>query len=286
MIKHTEKELLADTKQALFKKPENFPKDNKDSLQLMFRFFTSNVKDLEQKSHNQELYEMLGWQDEMYFDVISSFWTVFACAVIMEVHDNKAYSRTAKYCCFPDYKTYFTPWIPGGKYGYINKATGKREASFPQRYLEPREGIVRIVHSTVQSYPQLNELAALTHCVANFMPCPPPEYNHEKGLAEKVHDFLPLFVDFIDAHCESGSDETADMQKWKAWLIANRERFCLEDYYTVQNNHIKGIPFFRTQSLNHPLPSTKSEITECLAEMTLRIRTRANRLLELHKMEG
>ena len=108
MIKHTEKELLADTKQALFKNAENFPKDNKDSLQLIFRFFTGNVKNLEQKSHNQELYEMLGWQDEMYFDVISSFWTVFACAVIMEVHDNKAYSRTAKYCCFPDYKTYFT----------------------------------------------------------------------------------------------------------------------------------------------------------------------------------
>ena len=38
MIKHTEKELLADTKQALFKNAENFPKDNKDSLQLIFRF--------------------------------------------------------------------------------------------------------------------------------------------------------------------------------------------------------------------------------------------------------
>lgn len=44
MIKHTEKELLADTKQALFKKPENFPKDNKDSLELIFRFFPAMQK--------------------------------------------------------------------------------------------------------------------------------------------------------------------------------------------------------------------------------------------------
>ena len=42
--------------------------------------------------------------------------------------------------------------------------------------------------------------------------------------------------------------------------------------------HIKGIPFFRSQSLDSPLPRTEEELTECLDEMITRIRARACRL--------
>ena len=42
--------------------------------------------------------------------------------------------------------------------------------------------------------------------------------------------------------------------------------------------HIKGIPFFKKQSLNYPLPRTEDEITECLAEMIRRIKERAYKL--------
>ena len=42
--------------------------------------------------------------------------------------------------------------------------------------------------------------------------------------------------------------------------------------------HLKGIPFFRSQSLDHPLPRTEEELTECLDEMIKRIRVRACRL--------
>ena len=121
---------------------------------------------------------------------------------------------------------------------------------------------------------QYRELAALTHTVANFMPCPCFSYNALKGCKEQVRDFLPLMADYVDRQ---------GAQEWKDWFILNRKKYCLEDYYYIDTGedhaaHIKGIPFFRSQSLDHPLPRTEEEITECLDEMIKRIRVRACRL--------
>lgn len=215
------------------------------SIKLIMEFFSTNNKNighLEDPKYNYDIYKNLGWQDEEHFDVISSFWTVFACAVIREVNDNKEYSGSKRYCNFPDYINYSTPWIPGGKYGYKND-DGERQLSFPERYLKPLTGIVSIVNSTISSYPKLNELAALTHSVANFMPCPSSPYNATKGLVGRMHDFIPLFIDLIDAHCEQGKITYADPQggrvevnaitlqnwkDWKDWFISNRSKYCLD----------------------------------------------------------
>lgn len=289
-----------DRKKLLKDKKKDLPlNDQGDSIKLIMEFFSANNEDtghLESLKYNQDIYESLGWQDEIYFDIISSFWTVFACAVIREVNDNKEYRWSKPHCNFPDYINYLTPWIPGGKNGYKN-GVGIWQPSFPERYLEPRIRIVSIVNSTISSYPKLNELASLTHSVANFMPCPSSPYNAAKGLVRKMHDFIPLFIDLIDAHCEQGKSITyADpqgrqvevnvttLQDWKEWFITNRSKYCLEDYYYIytdkdNNDHIKGIPFFKSQNLSYPLPREENEITECLDEMVKRIRVRAFRLL-------
>ena len=287
-------------------KKEELPLASKnDPIKLIMEFFAADDKEqLEWPKYNQDIYEKLGWKGGQHFDVISSFWTVFACAVIKEVHDNKEYDRSRKFCNFPDYINYSTPWIPGGKCGYEND-NGKRQPSFPERYLEPRPKTVSIVNSTIHSYPKLNELATLTHSVANFMPCPSFPYNSAKGLVKKMHDFFPLFIDLIEAHCKQGKSitfydhgeqaqvevEVETLQRWREWFISNRGKYCLEDHYYIYTDEngegrIKGIPFFKSQNLSHPLPCEENEIVECLDEMVKRIRVRAFRLLECqHRKE-
>lgn len=274
-------------------KKEELPLHYKDdSIKLIMEFFSSkneNIEDLEKLRYNQDMYKKLKWDKEKHFDVINSFWTIFSCAAIREVHDNKEYSRSKRFYKFPDYIDHLTPWIPGGKNGY--KIDGKWQDSFPERYLKlPRT--MSIVNSTIKSYPKLNELAAVTHSVANFMPCPPNpkehdnNYNCMKGKAVRVHDFFPLMIDLIEESCNNKDFSTVDgeiLHIWKDWFISKREIYCLEDYYDVDTDskgmtHIKGIPFFKKQSLNYPLPRTEDEITECLAEMIRRIKERAYKL--------
>ena len=280
------------------KKEDLFLANEGNSIKLIMKFFSTknkDIEDLEKLIYNQNMYKNLKWDNEKHFDVISSFWTVFSCAVIREVHDNKEYHRSKRFYNFPDYICHSTPWIPGGKNGY--EKDGEWQDSFPERYLK-RSGTISIVNNTIMSYPNLNKLAALTHSVANFMPCPPNPneyentYNCMKGLRERIHDFFPLMIDLIEKHCNDKEFRytvygvTVDekiLQAWKDWFISNRERFCLEDYYYVYADaenikHIKGIPFFKSQNLSNPLPRTKNEIMECLDEMIKRIYIRAFRL--------
>lgn len=282
-------------------KKEDLPLSGKDDpIELIMEFFASDdqtIGHLENLPYNREIYEELGWQNEKHFDVISSFWTVFSCAVITEVNGNSAYSRSKRFYRFPDYIYHHVPWVPGGKNGYVRD--GEKQLSFPEKYRNPEfEGIKAVVTSTVSSYPKLKELAALTHSAANFMPCPSVPgtrentYNHMKGIGERVHDFLPLMVDFIERHCGDEAFRaqvggvTVDgetLRGWKQWLISNREVYRLEDYYeccTDERNvtQIKGIPFFQTQSLDDPLPRTAGEVAQCLDEMVRRIQNRAGRL--------
>lgn len=281
------------------KKEDLIISEKKNSIELIMEFFStndSNISDLENPKYNTDAYDELGWKEEKNFDVISSFWTVFACSVIREVNDNKEFARSKRFCKYPDYINYSTPWIPGGKYGYKN-FHGEHVDSFPTKFLN-YTGTKTIVDSTIKSYPKLNDLAGVCHSVANFMPCPSSPYNAAKGIVKKLHDFLPLFVDLIDGHCEDKTpvkfvDNQGNLmeislemlQCWKKWFVSNREKFCLEDYYYIfvdKNSieHIKGIPFFKTQSINNPLPREKGEMEECLDEMVKRIYVRAFRLTD------
>ena len=52
-----------------------------DAVWRIMEWFTSGSSiqgQLEDAQYNEPLYAQLGWQDERHFDVVSSFWTVFA----------------------------------------------------------------------------------------------------------------------------------------------------------------------------------------------------------------
>ena len=75
-------------------------------------------------------------------------------------------------------------------------------------------------------------------------------------------DDLKCFIEFVAGH---------------AIMIETLHHFL---HIAVANTQFgsKGIPFFRSQSLDRPLPRTEEELTECLDEMIKRIRVRACRL--------
>ena len=55
-----------------------------DPVRLILAYFSTdneNIDELEKLKYNQALYRRLGWQDEAYFDVISSFYQVYCCGL-------------------------------------------------------------------------------------------------------------------------------------------------------------------------------------------------------------
>lgn len=153
-----------------------------------------------------------------------------------------------------------------------------------------------------QNYKVINEidclqtLTKLTHTIGNFTPCYDGEFNSAKGIIPEVKDFLPLMVDKIEKCIEEDKDISYNMygnkksyvhkevlKEWKDYLIYNREKFLLEDYYYIQEQNgiekMVGIPMFKTQSLEHPIPLDKEELEECIKEMRNRIYNRGLRMV-------
>lgn len=91
-------------------------------------------------------------------------------------------------------------------------------------------------------------------------------------------------ADYIQAKMddlkESGKDpdikeaDENDIVSWHNWFANNREKYFLEDFYVVDksepgNVRIKGIPLFKGQDLNNPLPKDKGKIEECLRNLII-----------------
>lgn len=294
-------------------KKEELPLANKNNpIKLIMEFFSTDDKEqLEWLKYNQDVYEKLGWKGEQHFDVISSFWTVFVCALV-------AYSRTLEkdnqlQDFWKDIPVNQNTWKHKSIFTFGENTLLAYATKFPKMYdirkctyaskVLDSENIqskvlAKFLETALYSN-QIKNLASLCHSVANFMPCPSFPYNSAKGLVKKMHDFFPLFIDLIDAHCKQGKSITYDhgeqaqvevevetLQRWREWFISNRGKYCLEDHYYIYTDEngeerIKGIPFFKSQSLNNPLPLTEGEVAECLDEMVKRIYVRAFRLSDI-----
>ena len=147
-------------------------------------------------------------------------------------------------------------------------------------------------YTTINTFECLQTLAKLTHTIGNFTPCFDGEFNSTKGVLPDVKDYLPLMVDKIEKCLEENIgilDKTSNknisvrtLLEWKKFLINNREKFFLEDYYYVQkqneNEKIIGIPLFKTQSIKHPIPN-KEELEECIKEINKRIYNRGLKIV-------
>jgi len=251
---------------------EMLVKDLKESNSIgnIFQFFTSNQKDIEKGEKAEKLYKELGWHENAY-DVISSFWTTFSFAM---------HSK---------YPEFYPIAEVGNVKIYKNHNVRFNLESFPERYFKENSVERTRVDCLCEKYPDISKLAKLCHSVANFMPCP-KGFNSSKGLLSDVNDYFPLMIDRIQECFNkdtgliySNNQIVIDKETIKVWhdfFIKNREKYCLNMYYEVNDKTIKGMPFFDTQSLTYPCPKDSSELQQCLKNMIECIEDRANQIFE------
>lgn len=243
------------------------------SFDLLMRYFGKfkGPTDLEAREPAKEVYKKLGWGNEDSFDVINSFWTTFSFAA---------------HITFPQkYR------IEEAGYVHIYKK------SFPEKYVKGEQEVLDDVKMILKRFPKFEELAKLTHCAANFMPCPKFPYNKAKGCLKDVKDYFPLMIDKIKKSSSKGNTDREDMtfmdkgkpftvyqsivNSWYSeWFKKNREKYFLEEYYEISCDIIKGKPLFAGQSLESPLPLTEEQMNECLNNIISRIKNRAKKMAE------
>ena len=231
-----------------------------NAIEKLFQYFISEQVDVENGKSAKLLYEELGWNQNVSYDVINSFWITFSYAMRLKYPGKY---RIAKAGNVKIYKHHNTDW------GYD---------SFPEKYFKENSEERGQVNDLCKEYPDILKLADMCHTVANFMPCP-ERFNSVKGLLGDVRDYLPLMIDKIQLCVDAGKDleyyHLGSLQKvdnkivkdWHSFFIKNQEKYCLSMYYQVKKNRISGITFFKGQSLSYPCPLEKEEVEECLKTM-------------------
>lgn len=253
-----------------------------NSLDLLMHFFATSKEELgelENSDFAKDNYKELAWNDKAYFDVINSFWTTFTWAMHC--------SNREKY------------WIAeAGNVKNVYKNPYRNYQSFPEKYNDKVDEAESDVKEMLDIFPKVKELAKLCHCTANFTQCPDRRFNGLKGRLFEVKDYFPLMIDKIQKHIDENYAITYnrndtkitvdELKEWRNWFVDNREKYCLQDYYYVisykdETKRLVGIPLFKGQSLEYPVPKREDEVKECLEEMLKRIETRAMRMAR--KME-
>lgn len=213
------------------------------------------------------IFKKLDWcEHKIYSDAINSFFTTYSFAIHTYEDESTALYENS---------------VVFGKAGkdFISHRKLLKGDKF-QNYI------------TINNFEYLQTLAKLTHTIGNFTPCLDNEFNSLKGVLFDVKDYLPLMVDKIEKclgenvgindKASGKSISVEELRKWKKFLISNRMKFFLEDYYYIQkqdeNEKMIGIPMFKTQSLEHPIPN-KEELEECIKEMNKRIYNRGLRIV-------
>lgn len=312
-MKITIEDLLRDRKDSAY--------DAHNKIDSILKFFADSQKgnELEKREFNENEYRQLGWYENVHFDVINSFYTTFVCALVAyakDIKDIKQYWNNFDSDLVKDWKD--KPFDFGGILTKVIPVQGdtvlKYLTSFglcnikKGKYAEKALNSDNIQQNILEDFKSTNngelfeELAKLSHCVANFMPCS-PEFNSAKG-SSIAHDYLPMFVDLIQAHVDANAKDDRkskyygnlkygenkeikvnDLKKWQKWLIENIDKYCLSCYYEVKDGKLKGKPLFKKknqsgeQSLDYPYPKELEEVNECVSKMIKCINTRAKELL-------
>ncbi|MFZ3579518.1 hypothetical protein [Virgibacillus sp. DJP39] len=233
----------------------------------------------------------LGWSNNSK-DIINSFWGTFTCALVEQSKENSwTYSDVSKGQCTDslydfdnDFKITYCAWNPTtklwGKFVFSKNKFGEKFFAENNLHREKAEFLL-------DKYPEFIDYADICDSIANFTPCPSYPYNSLKGFLPDVKDYLNLMVDKIQECIDSGKGmkydndkkttiaKIGDLIKWKNWFITNQKAYHLEEYYSIENDRIKGIPLFEKQSLSHPIPKDEEEVKECVNEMMRRINNRA-----------
>ncbi len=314
-MENYEKLFLKDTKEYVKYIIDYYNNSNGDSFDLLMRFFATDDKrfggytydkkfisfnDLEKREFAQYVYELLGWNDNKYFDVMNSFWTVY-CSALDNIAKTKklTYEKVFSKACseflydFQQEGIYYCYW----KNDENNwKKIILKKKKYAEKIINDIEIHRNAQKALIDIYSKFIDFSSLCHCVANFMPCPDAyekgklSYNQIKGVLPDVQDYFPLMIDKIEKcyvektgikyHVDNKQELISydTVEKWHKWFVENREEYCLEGYYEYKDGKLKGIELFNGQTLEHPVPLEKNEIEECLEEMIKRIKTRAMRM--------
>ena len=314
-MENYERKFLKDIKEEReIKNDFDVKSESQNSFDLLMCFFASSkIDDLEKHEQvKEDYYKELGWNDNNYFDVINSFWITFSWAMRfnnpdkykqrdygnINIYKNPNYIRKdgkwQKYLSYPE------KYIANNK--TILNEVKNLLSIFPQI-----ETIASYCHCVANFMPCPNPPFNQAKGSVFYK-------THENGEERHINivsDYLPLMVDLIEnATKEKASKKQAcyngyalyysirendcykdieitedNIWEWYIWFLNenNRIDYCLQDYYHILSHKdgtkkLIGIPLFRGQSLEYPVPQKEDEIIECLEEMIKRIETRVMRM--------
>ncbi|WGG47703.1 hypothetical protein [Rossellomorea sp. DA94] len=252
-------------------------------LDRIMTFFSGGNQDIENSKFTESAYAFLGFDNYNKFDVINSFWNVFLCGLAI-TNEFLAEEKKLRRCYYE--------FSDNNKSVQLNKSYIKK-SYFANNYLKRSENsdIKIIVRNLQDNYPQINELASVCHAVVNFAPCPASSFNMAKGQCADVKDFLPLMINKIEKCIETteelkydnNSIDVATLKEYKMWLIENREKCYLQEFFQInENGKMIGTPFFKGQSLEKPLPTNANELRSCLDNILKTLHNRS--ILILNKL--
>ena len=267
---------------------EDFEDERKKSqINRVMAKYDENKGDYENSVITESIFIRLGWSNR-YKDTIGTFIQFYSLVAVCMTNKNQwTYDGVICNCSEPLYKlnnnnnlTYCW-WCKDSNRGY-------KRTPFPKKKIGEKFFIEKNVHSEktmeiVENFDELKEIAVLTDSISNFTPHPGYPFNQLKGVLPDVSDFFNLMIDKIqssiddkkDLECQNYTVKLKDLIKWRDWFIEYRKVYCLEEFYTVENNRIIGTPLFKGQSLEECNTTDEMKLKECLNTFVERLKNRA-----------
>lgn len=257
--------LVQDLKKDYFK--------DEDAFMRLMRYYCSDLEDFEKKGNTKivdDMYKKLNWNNEMYFDCIYSFWTIFSYGFI-----------------YLGKKKYYITECKNIKNVY--KYSSFRNGSIPEKYINNNKEIIEDIVKLRRKFPELDFLSQRYHSISNFMPCPDSLFNSVKMLSG-TGDFLCLIIDKIQKCIDLNKPlvyyyknlpmniDIPKLKEWKKYYFDNRENVFLTEEYEIIDDRLVGKKLFDTQSLKKPLPVEEREYIQCLRNIKLRLENRAKNM--------
>ena len=261
-----------------------------DAVERILKRYEIEDGNYEISDFAKQKYEKLNWNYYKDYDIAIPLWSTLTAAMV---------ERSSRHGDEIKNKGQFLYQLDknGIEYYVYNPSTNLYEYMYlskkilGKKYFYKANIHHKALDEVVHSYPQIAIYSAISDSIANFMPCPPFPYNSAKGFLQEVKDYLPLMINYIQTKKESIQSENKkdsdiifqtdsfvvkvkDIKDWYDWFVDNREKCFLEDFYVIDENEsgnvrIKGIPLFKGQDLNNPLPKEQGEIEECLKNLII-----------------
>lgn len=268
------------------------------SVKAIFDFWLSNERDdIEGADKNKSIYNLLGWNEFEYFDIMTSFYGGILLPYSVAMSCNKQrplykYDNNTVYYDTASARDKNTHYICNIKKEYIVQPycdyLEKKSMHIGNRTEDKKQILNGLLNDK-----GIDEIATLIYSYSNFYPCP-RFYNQIKGIIssnDSLEDMLILIENGIEK-CETINAANQKIRKyndnnemkipevtkellleWKDFFIKNRDKAFLQDIYFISENG-KLIP------LNDlPYPTDKTQFEKMCRLKILQLYGRVSRML-------